>query len=171
MDSLSFNSQAIQFLDQIFERLDKNKIQLEAHWSIDHLCYRVSSQEDYQKYQAIFSQFAELLIESPVNDRMISTYKLFQPIQYKHWLIDVVELPSPKKNKITKDGFEHIEIVVDKTFDHIKEKYKYCQFDESGLSKSFNQELEIPLGDIAIKFHHLSLESVIQIEKNSIGKN
>lgn len=168
MDSLSFQSQAIQFLDQIFIQLVDHKIHIEPRWSIDHLCYRVSSQEDYQKYQMIMSQFAELLIESPVNGRMISTYKLSTPIKYKHWVIDVVELPSPKKGKITKDGFEHIEVVVDETFDQIKEKYKHCQFDESGLAKSFNQELEIPLGDMAIKFHHMSLESVIQAEKSCL---
>ncbi|WP_374031447.1 DUF4269 domain-containing protein [Bdellovibrio bacteriovorus] len=41
-------------------------------------------------------------------------------------------------------------------------------FSESGLKKDFNPELEISLDELAIKFHPLSLESVIRLEKNEV---
>jgi hypothetical protein len=57
--------------------------------------------------------------------------------------------------------------VCDLDFDDIKKLYPNCKYNEGGLKKNFNQELETNLDDRAIKFHHLSLESVIQLEKNT----
>lgn len=106
------------------------------------------------------------MIESEVNGRLISTFKLPSPILFNDWEIDLIEVPAPKAGKITTDGFEHFEIVSDLTFDEIKSRYAQCQFDESGLAKDFNQELEISFNGFALKFHHLSLESVINVEVN-----
>lgn len=114
----------------------------------------------------MFAELGDLLIESPVNGRLISTFKLKEPIVFHQWTIELVELPAPKPGKQTVEGFEHIEVVVDTSFESLKEKFGHCRFDEGGLKKSFNQELEIDFGDKAIKFHHLSLESVIELEKN-----
>lgn len=161
-----FKSQANDFLQSLFLTLDKNKIAIQQNWNIDHLCYRTSTDADYCEAKKYFSEFSKLLIESEVNGRLISTFKLQQPIQYQDWTIGVVELPAPKKGKQTPGGFEHIEVVVDVPFDTIKKRFSHCLFDESGLKKDFNQELEINFGAMAIKFHYLSLASVINVEKN-----
>jgi hypothetical protein len=57
--------------------------------------------------------------------------------------------------------------VVDQPFYEIKSSLGHCHFDEGGLAKSMNQELEIELENCAIKFHHLSLKSVINLESQS----
>ena len=114
----------------------------------------------------LFQGIGKLLIESPVNGRLISTFKLSEPIQYRDWLIDLVELPAPKKGKVTKQGFEHIEVVCDIPFKEIMDRFQGKIFSTSGLTKVFNQELEIELKNGAVKFHHLSLESVINVEAN-----
>ena len=162
-----FKIQALQFLEELFSLIDHEGIKVEKHWNIDHLCFRVSTDDDYLKFKNLFLTFSTLLIESEVNGRLISTFKFAEPIQYKNWSIELVELPAPKKGKITLQGFEHIEIVVDVPLNEIKKLYPSCTFDEGGLHKEFNQELEISFGKLAIKFHHLSLESVINVEKNS----
>lgn len=153
------------FLDKLFAQLALNQIKIDKHWSIDHLCYRVSTEEAYKKFKNEFSSLGNLLIESEVNGRLISTFKLHKAIQYHGWLIDLVELPAPKKGKQTIEGFEHAEVVIDIPFEEIKRRYSHCQFDESGLKKNLNKELEIKLKDLAIKFHHMSLEQVIEVEK------
>ncbi len=166
MNMNEFNIAAQDFLQRVFNKLDAQNIQLDKHWFIDHLCYRVSSLENYNSFKKQFASFAELLIESDVNGRPIATYKFAEPICFRDWSIQVVELPAPKPGKITIEGFEHFEVVADIGFDEIKTRYPKAAFSESGLKKDFNPELEISLDELAIKFHPLSLESVIRLEKN-----
>lgn len=166
MSELFYRDQAHLFLERAFADLDRNQFALDPHWHIDHLCYRTSTQENYLAVKGQFHQFSRLLIESEVNGRLISTFKLQTPIVFNEWEIDLIEVPAPKAGKTTQEGFEHFEVVCDLPFDQIKKRYSQCQFDESGLIKDFNQELEIPFGSFALKFHHLSLESVINVEAN-----
>lgn len=166
MNFVEFSDKAQTFLESLFRTLDEKNIVLEKHWMIDHLCYRTSSLEQYLSFKNEFSKFSELLIESDVNGRPIATYKFSEPIKFRDWQIQVVELPAPKPGKVTVDGFEHIEVVCDESFEQIKNRYQQIQFDDSGLKKDFNQEYEMAVGQYALKFHHLSLESVIRLERN-----
>lgn len=154
------------FLQRVFDELVRHNFILEKHWHIDHLCYRTSTQENYLFIKEQFQKFSKLLIESEVNGRLISTFKLATPIVFREWEIDLIEVPAPKKGKVVADGFEHFEVVSDLTFDEIKSRYSGCRFDDSGLAKDFNQELEVVFDGFALKFHPLSLESVINIEAN-----
>ena len=154
-----------EFLEKIFTNLDRAHIDI-GHWEIDHLCYRTSTDEQYDDAKKYFAQKGECLIESEVNGRLIATYKLYKPIHYKNWVIDLVEVPAPKPNKLTLDGFEHIEVVIDQPFSKIINQYPMIDFETKGLQKELNPELEIEFEDCAIKFHHKSLEHIINIEKN-----
>jgi len=113
-----------------------------------------------------FSTLGKALIESEVNGRLITTFKLRKPILWKNWKIDLLELPAPKPGKVVKEGLEHIEVVADTPFDRLEEKFSSAVLDRSGLNKDFNQELEVILDGCAVKFHHLSLESVVNLEAN-----
>lgn len=166
LNNTEFKKQAILFLEELFSLIDQNQIRIEKHWNIDHLCFRTATDDDYHQLKQQFLIFSKLLIESEVNGRMISTFKLPEPVKFRDWSIDLVELPAPKKGKTTIQGFEHIEIVVDIPLNQIKKMYPSCTFDDGGMKKLFNQELEISFGKLAMKFHPLSLESVINIEKN-----
>lgn len=163
---MNFNSELNLFFQQLSAELEKNQIIIENHWQIDHLCYRSSTNEEYISLKKEFESLGFLLIESEVNGRLIATYKLTQPVYYKNWMIDVVEIPAPKENKVTKSGFEHIEIVCDISLEEIESRFSKCIFNKSGLSKTINAELEVELNNCAIKFHNMSLESLIQLEKN-----
>lgn len=165
-----FNSNTIfdearRFLDALFKDLEKSRVNLK-HWDIDHLCYRVQTLEEYAEASKLFLAIGQLLIESEVNGRMISTYKLFKPINYSGRTIDVIELPAPKLGKQTITGFEHIEVVVDEPLWSLSEQYHHLKQDKGGFHKRFNAELEIIFPSGALKFHHQSLESVVRIEKN-----
>lgn len=167
MNKEQFYQSGYAFLETLFAEFERESIVLEKHWSIDHLCFRTGSDESYEHFKTLFADFGKMLIESPVNGRLISTFKLFEPFRYKHWFIDLVELPAPKKGKITKEGFEHVEVVIDVTFEEITKRYAGKRFSTGGLSKLFNRELEIELNNCAVKFHHLSLESVVNLEANT----
>lgn len=159
-------NQATQFLEKILSRLEEAKVDI-RNWEIDHLCYRTSSEENYKQTKETFENLGDLLIESEVNGRLIASYKLHNPIVFKKWIIDLVEVPAPKPNKETKEGFEHIEVVIDESFDDFMKEYPNLAFNQKGLAKELNPELEIEFEDCAVKFHHKSLEHIINIEKDN----
>ncbi len=164
----SYRHEAHEFLDGLFENMATKNLRLSPHWDIDHICFRVSTQQEYQRRQTQISEFSELLIESSVNGRPISTYRLQQPLIYRNWQIDLLELPAPKPGKPVKDGFEHIEVVCDLTFAELQGQLGSfgIDFDKKGLLKYFNPELEVLLGAENLKFHHQSLASVVRLESN-----
>lgn len=167
MTEAEFYQAAEEFLNHLFVELETNKIELESHWDIDHLCYRTDTLENYNQLKNLFKTFGKLLIASDVNGREISTYELFKPVIHREWRIDLIELPAPKAGKITVNGFEHVEVVCDVPFEKLIEKYQRLNLDTNGLNKSFNKELEVCLGANNLKFHQLSLLSVINVEKNT----
>lgn len=167
MTEQEFNELAQVFLLKLFSEIDKNQIEIRKDWEIDHLCYRSKTSESYQQAQEFVSAFAELLIESEVSGRLISTFQLRSPVKFRNWTIHLVELPAPKASKQCADGFEHIEVVCDVSFQALEEKYKHLTLDLSGLKKEINKEFEICLGKRNVKFHHMSLLQVIEMEKNN----
>jgi uncharacterized protein len=157
--------EAFKFLDKIFNHLSENEVELND-WLIDHLCYRTSSIENYKQMKEKLKVYGDCLIESEVQGRPIATYKLFKPINYKGYIIELIEIPAPKAGKNTKEGFEHIEVVVDVSFEELIKKYDHLSLEKKGLAKKINPDLEIEFDSCAIKFHHQSLEDVIAFEQN-----
>ena len=154
------------FTSKLTEQLERNYITLKPDWIIDHICYRVSSEEKYVELKSFFLKDNDLLIESMVSDRLIASFKLGVPIDVLGQSISVLELPAPKKGKDTPEGYEHIEIVCTETFEDLISLYGHLKLDKKGLSKKINPELEIELDTCSIKFHHQTLESVIEYEKS-----
>jgi predicted metalloenzyme YecM len=161
---MDFHKEALLFLDDLFARLDAAQVEIADYWDIDHLCYRVENIERYGEMKEGFSHLGTLLAETEVNGRPIATYRLNKAIPFRHWLIELVELPAPKLGKKVKEGFEHIEVVVDQSFEEIRENWPAGIFKESGLNKEFNRELAMLFNGLTVKFHHLGLDSVIRLE-------
>lgn len=157
---------ATTFLTQIFDRLKAASVEV-YNWPIDHLCYRVQSQEQYQSMRVEFNQMGTLLIESMIGGRLISTYKLHTPITYGARQIPLIELPEPKASKPTLLGLEHAEFVCPLSFTELLERNPGLDWKTQGTKKTFNPELELRLGELAVKFHQMSLERVIEIEKST----
>jgi predicted metalloenzyme YecM len=156
---------AIAFLQKIFAHLDELSIDLK-YWEIDHLCFRTDSQQSYEEAKKYFSSLSTLLVESEVGGRPIATYKLFEPVIFDNYIIDLIEVPAPKPGRATQKGFEHIEVVIDCSFKDFMDRHPETSFITKGLRKDLNPEIEIEFDDCAIKFHHKSLEHIINTEKN-----
>lgn len=166
MTEKEFHQAGYKFLENAFSVLENRKFRLKPHWSIDHICYRTESAESYQGMCEKLKEFSQLLVESEVNGRMISTFKLNEPIVFEDKIIDLVEVPSPKPENSYRNGFEHFEVVCDSSFTELKYLYKNFPFDEKGSTKEFNPELEFNFDRFSVKFHQQSLQSVIELEKN-----
>lgn len=164
----SFYSQSEQFLETLFRELLSLGVRFPKHWHIDHLCYRVDSQEAYQSLKQQIRAFATLLVESPVNGRNISTFELHSPVRFGEHYIAHLELPEPKPGSPYKNGIEHIEMVCDQPLEELPKLYPRLQWKVDRHIKEYNDELACKLTRGTIKFHHQSLASVVNLEKQSL---
>ena len=133
---------------------------------IDHICYRVETNERYSELKNELLKNNELLVESKINGRNICVFKLKQPIKFQHWEIPLLELPSPKSRSHYEEGWEHIECVTNEPLEIFIKNHPHLNFDLKGLSKPLNREIRLKMGKFSVKFHEMSLEEVISIEKN-----
>lgn len=155
------------FLDRLFSRLEARPGTLD-HLFLDHICYRVETVADYESLRDELSATNELLVESIIGGRRISTFKLTMPLSYKQRRIPLLELPEPKAGSFYAEGWEHIELVTDRPLPEFTDflptllALTATDFDKKGLSKARNADLRVKLGDgMNVKFHERSLEEVI----------
>lgn len=135
----------------------------------DHICYRVSTTEEYNFYKTSLAMHGELLTESLINGRAISTFRLISTIQTDCHEIPLVELPSPKQGTCYPTGFEHAEFTIDECFTGFRSRYPKLSFVE-GHNQILNPELCLKITkDSQAKFHHLPLDRIIEIEKAEIS--
>jgi predicted metalloenzyme YecM len=153
------------FVEKILNELTAIGFQLNDKL-IDHVCFRVQTEEEYRFYKNDFSKFGELLSEASISGRPICTFKLFEAIKVGNRLIPCIEIPAPKSSRVYKTGLEHLEIVIDESFESFSSKFPNQKWDWAGAHKEKNPELALLLSDSkSAKFHHQSLEEVIRIEK------
>ncbi len=153
----------IDFLEELFSRLSSIELSLDAY-ELDHICYRVESLEQYISKKNELSLFGDLLAESLVSGRKISTFKLFEPILFRERTINIIELPAPKNGNQYRSGFEHAEFVTKIPLHEIVKKYPQYAFEIYGIHKKTNADITLKLGDYCIRFHNQSLEDVINEE-------
>ncbi|WP_127716955.1 VOC family protein [Halobacteriovorax sp. HLS] len=154
------------FLHKLEDNLESEGIDL-CSLEIDHLCYRVDSEERYDELKSDLALENKLLHEAMISNRPIATFKMKEAFIYKNITIPLLELPSPKPGSDYTEGFEHAEAVINMSFEKFSHKYPHIEFDWKAAKKSHNPELRISFGDISIKFHHHSLEDIIESELNS----
>jgi len=133
----------------------------------DHLCYRVATSDKYDVLKNFLSPHAELLTETPVNGRLIASYRLHQPFTSSRGPIPLVELPAPKPGRPYPTGFEHAEFVIHESFASLMGRHPHLKFSPSE-PKPLNCELGLGTPAGQAKFHQLSLERVIEIEEAAV---
>lgn len=152
------------FLDNILKRVVEAGFDMDDFSQIDHMCYRTISTENYLHKKDELSSVATLLGETMVNDRPISTFRLYQPVIHGKWRIDAVELPAPKAGSTHNEALEHIEFVLYDDFPTFLKKYEGKPFELRAADRGINPEIGLSLGDLTIKFHLLSLSTVVYLE-------
>ena len=122
------------FLHRIFTNLEKDNIDA-SNFQLDHVCYRVETQETYLTLKKMLSKYGSILSQEEVGGRLISTFKLKQPIIYKTREIDCIELPSPKEGSFYEQGYEHAEFVIDEKFSQFINRHPTVNFSTRAISK------------------------------------
>ncbi|MCB9092363.1 MAG: VOC family protein [Halobacteriovoraceae bacterium] len=160
-----FEARALEFLNQIEERCQQANLDL-ARLELDHLCFRCSSHEEYDFFRGKLKEIGEKIHASIIGGREISLFKLNKAISFQGRSISIIELPAPKEGSSYVSGFEHAEFVIVQNFESFSKEYP-LEWDWSGAKKDHNPELRYRFhANCSVKFHHQSLESIIQLEKN-----
>lgn len=151
----------IPFLDQIFHHLAEDKIDVDDY-ELDHICYRVESEERYLELKKLLSDYGELLTETIIGGRPISTFKLHTPYRYNKRKIYCLELPAPKEGSPYSEGYEHVEFVIQAPFQAFISQYPNLEFKTKGMQKPVNPEISRKYPGMSVKFHHHPIEYVIK---------
>ncbi|KAK9760877.1 hypothetical protein K7432_014673 [Basidiobolus ranarum] len=163
---------ATSFVINVIHALNDHGLDVSEN-EMDHVCYRVESIPEYEDCKRELSSRGSLLIENNIGGRPIATFKLNSPIlvtdpvSKKVREISVIELPSPKTGSFYKTGLEHVEFVITDSFEEFISKNEKLTFSTKGSFKPINPEISLKFKELgfSVKFHHMPLEQVIELEK------
>lgn len=134
---------------------------------VDHLCYRVKTEEEYFIKKAQLSRQGVLLTEAFVNGRPIATFRLSEPFVVDGHEIKLVELPFPKKGTSYETGFEHAEVILQESFESFKNRFPHLSFSQGG-HPNVNPEYALRTKHGSLKLHYVPLDRVIEIENSEV---
>jgi len=159
------------FIEHIDTELGNLGIRRDELLMMDHLCYRVETNERYQELKRAFQDNgAELIAENQVNGREIATFELKDPIRAGGWTVPYLELPAPKQDAPYAEGLEHAELVTVGGLDKFLQRHSELPFLHKGMNKIINPEASLKTDRISVKFHEQPLGAVARIEKRLFEK-
>jgi len=158
----------------------------------DHVCFRTSTQAEYDQLTSSFNatpELFELLVEGEIGGRMISTFAIVEGVETGDGrTVDTLEVPAPKEGSYYETGLEHAEFVIpsvcdtpsSEEFDHrgVLEDFAKTKpelgwsFKATGKECNPDVSLKVDLKDAGfgvstVKFHLLPLPAVIEWEKRA----
>lgn len=152
------------FIKMISEGVRRCGISRSELAMMDHICYRVETEERYREVLEKLKEFGTLLGENDVNGRLIATFELDEYLKTDEWTVPYIELPAPKEDSFYAEGLEHAELVVVGGLDRFIARHRDLPFSRSGLSKAINPEAGLKAEGISVKFHEQQLGAVVRIE-------
>ncbi|MGL4269375.1 MAG: VOC family protein [Plesiomonas sp.] len=163
-------------------------------YQADHIAVRCNSMATADRWRNGFLRIADLLSEKQINGRPICLFSLHEPLQVGPWQIDCIELPYPGNKPYSREGWEHLELVVPSAAQTISElesavkntlsslvavmaepashgvRYKTSspQAEDEQLA---NPTLAFSRDHLTLKIHPLSIRTVIENKKTSFVTN
>lgn len=153
------------FVDNVNRGLAECGIDRSELAMMDHICYRVETNERYDEMKQKLSEQATLLGETEISGRMIATFECHEPLQAVGWQIPCIELPQPKEGAPYPEGLEHVELVTVRSLEQFEAMHPDLPFNHKGMGKQINPELGLKHAGISVKFHEQPLGAVVRIEK------
>ena len=90
----------------------------------------------------IVPRFGTLLIESMIGGRPIATVRLLEPLQHEGFVVQCLEIPSPKEGSHYSAGLEHAELVIGSPADGVTGNTRLRQWVEE-LPAALRQRLDM----------------------------
>lgn len=151
----------LAFLQRLFAEMQNVSADF-SNLVIDHICYRVETEERYLELKNELSKHGEILTEKPISGRPIATFKFEKPFVFQNQKIYLLELPAPKTGRFYAEGWEHIEMVIEPSFEDFMAQNAHLNFDTKAITKKVNPEVRLTFPSGSVKFHHYPLDYVIE---------
>lgn len=132
---------------------------------LDHLCYRTETLDEYYAALARFAELGRNIGEVEVQGRPISAIALDEPLKTGGWTIPFLEVAAPKAGSPYASGLEHAEFVTVRLLEDFEQQHSELAFIRDAMNRAVNPELKYRQNGISVKFHQLSIGSVIKIEE------
>jgi predicted metalloenzyme YecM len=87
----------VGFIQNVDEGLQDVGIERDEISMIDHICYRVETEERYHEMLERCAQIGTLLGVSDINGRPIATFEFNEYLSAAGWTVPYLELPAPKE--------------------------------------------------------------------------
>jgi uncharacterized protein len=152
------------FMTSLSDGLERLGIERDQLAMMDHLCYRVESQEGYRRMMGKAAEIATLLGETEVNGRLIATFEFDSYLTACGWTVPYLEIPEPKEGSHYPEGLEHAEFVVIGSLKRFLDRHDDLPFSDTGMGKAINPEAGLKAEGISVKFHEQPLGAVVRIE-------
>jgi predicted metalloenzyme YecM len=153
------------FLTALLDRMRLAGIDLAGLPVIDHVAYRVETEERYAELKEALAGIATLASEETINGRPICIFRLDEPLRCQGYEIPAVELPAPSATPYP-EGLEHAEFVIP-DIARFMERYSRLAFITKDLGQPANPHVAVQFGSLAAKFHTRSILEVVVLQKAS----
>lgn len=114
-----------QFADTLISNSNIDLSNLE----LDHFGYQTSSKEDYERLKVECMQLGNLESENIVGGRRVGIFRFNKPFEYSKYVISGFELVEPKEGQICNSELDHIEFVLNCTFDEYIKDNPHIEWD------------------------------------------
>jgi uncharacterized protein len=132
---------------------------------LDHLGYRTETLDEYKEVMAKFKILGKDMGEIMIQGRPISIIALDEPLQAGGWTIPFLEVIAPKEGSPYPSGLEHAEFVTMRLLGDFEKAHPDLPFIRDAMDRRINPELKYRENGISVKFHRLSIGSVVEIEE------
>lgn len=149
----------------INEGLEAAGIKREELALLDHLGYRTETLEEYHKVMSDFKSLGKDMGEIIIEGRPISIIALHEPLITGGWTIPFLEVIAPKASSPYPSGLEHAEFVTVRLLSDFEKAHPDLPFIRDAMNRRVNPELKYRENGISVKFHRLSIGSVVEIEE------
>ncbi len=143
-----------EFLNKWFANVNSLGID-SSQMTLDHIGYSVSSKEEYDDEKKAILASADLVREAIVSNRRVGVYKFKEPLKYKDFLIEALEVIEPKESETGWTGFEHAEFTTQTDLHELIKLYPNLPWNTSSIDRSDFPRLKIIFSDnTEVKFNN-----------------
>ena len=155
------------FIEEVLEKLHEFKIDVSS-FEMDHIGYQASSNEDYDRLREEFDKLGNRISEEIVGGRRVGIYTLNNPLQYQQYIIPVIELIAPKEGQICPSALEHVEFVIQESFESFIKRYSNISWDVSAINQKDFPMVKLKLNTyIQVKFHVMPVLEILEHIKHA----
>lgn len=148
---------ANSFLGNITYQVAGLGVKITKH-ELDHLAYQTNSGKQYDSLKETVAEIGTFVREGMVNGRRVGIIKLKSPLIFEDFKINAFEIIEPKPDQSCDSGFDHIEFVLNGSFQDFLNEYPQVNWDTSAMDRSEFPKITYRLPDgKSVKFHLQSI--------------